>query len=156
MTHPDVTRYFMTADEAVQLVLQAATIGRGGEALVLDMGEPVRIADMARRLAASTDREMDIVFIGLRPGEKLTDPVPGHDRDDFRVRRVSRIIPAERTGIVTPSVASRCASSAAAIGDRHTFAVHSTTMPTSPGNPAAHGLPEKAGCHLCRSSRYYR
>ena len=84
------------------------------------------------------------------------DPVPGHNRDDFRVRRVSRIIPAERTGIVTPSVASRCASSAAAIGDRHTFAVHSTTMPTSPGNPAAHGLPEKAGCHLCRSSRYYR
>jgi len=60
------------------------------------------------------------------------------------VRRVSRIIPAERTGIVTPSVARRCASSAAAIGDRHTFAVHGTTMPTSPRNPAAHGLPKKA------------
>jgi len=68
------------------------------------------------------------------------DPVPGHDRDDFRLRRVSRIIPAERTGIA----------------DRHKFAAHSTAMPTSPGNPAAHGLPEKAGCHLCRSSRYYR
>ena len=71
------------------------------------------------------------------------DPVPGHDRDDFQVRRVSRIIPAERAGIVTPSVASRCVSSAAGIGDRHMFTAHSTTMPPAPGNSAAHGLPER-------------
>ena len=63
----------MLADEAVQLVLQAAVIGRGGEVLVLDMGEPVRIADMARRMAAGSGREVDIVFTGLRPGEKLLE-----------------------------------------------------------------------------------
>ena len=61
----------MTADEAVQLVLQAAVIGRGGEVLVLDMGEQVRIADMARRLVATAASDVDIVYTGLRPGEKL-------------------------------------------------------------------------------------
>jgi FlaA1/EpsC-like NDP-sugar epimerase len=73
VTDPDVSRYFMLADEAVHLVLQAAAIGRAGEVLVLEMGEPVRIADIARRLTASSDREVDIVFTGLRPGEKLTE-----------------------------------------------------------------------------------
>ncbi len=77
VTHPEVRRYFMTTDEAVQLVLQAAVIGRDGEVLVLDMGEPVLIADIARRLAAGADREIDIVFTGLRPGEKLTEDILG-------------------------------------------------------------------------------
>jgi len=67
----------MTTDEAVQLVLQAAVIGRDGEVLVLDMGEPVLIADIARRLVADAAREIDIVFTGLRPGEKLTEDVLG-------------------------------------------------------------------------------
>jgi FlaA1/EpsC-like NDP-sugar epimerase len=84
VTDPDVSRYFMLADEAVHLVLQAAVIGRGGEVLVLDMGEPVRIADMARRLAASTDRELEVVFTGLRPGEKLTEECLGHGETDHR------------------------------------------------------------------------
>jgi FlaA1/EpsC-like NDP-sugar epimerase len=84
VTDPDVSRYFMLADEAVHLVLQAATIGRGGEVLVLDMGEPVRIADIARRLAASANRDMDIVFTGLRPGEKLTEDRLGHGETDIR------------------------------------------------------------------------
>ena len=84
VTDPDVTRYFMLADEAVQLVLQAAVIGRGGEVLVLDMGEPVRIADMARRLAAGSGREVDIVFTGLRPGEKLNEDLFGPGEHDQR------------------------------------------------------------------------
>ena len=78
VTHPEVSRYFMTANEAVQLVLQATVIGRGGEVLVLDMGEQVRIADIARRLVANTTREIDIVFTGLRPGEKLAEDLLGH------------------------------------------------------------------------------
>jgi FlaA1/EpsC-like NDP-sugar epimerase len=66
-----VTRFFMTVEEAVQLVVQAGAIGHDGEVLVLDMGEPVRIADVARQLAASRAHEVPIVFTGLRPGEKL-------------------------------------------------------------------------------------
>jgi FlaA1/EpsC-like NDP-sugar epimerase len=84
VTHPEVTRYFMTADEAVQLVLQAATIGRDGEVLVLDMGEPVRIADLARRLAARSAGPVDIVFTGLRPGEKLAEDLLGPGEADHR------------------------------------------------------------------------
>jgi FlaA1/EpsC-like NDP-sugar epimerase len=84
VTDPEVRRYFMLADEAVHLVLQAAVIGRGGEVLVLDMGEPVRIADMARRMAANSGREVDIVFTGLRPGEKLFEDRLGQDENDLR------------------------------------------------------------------------
>ena len=71
VTHPDVTRYFMTIEEAVALVIHAGTIGRDGHALVLDMGEPVRIYDVARQLAASKTPKIPIEFTGLRPGEKL-------------------------------------------------------------------------------------
>jgi len=68
---PEVTRYFMTAQEAVQLVIQAGAIGRDGEALVLDMGEPVRIEQVARQLIAHAGRPINIEYTGLRPGEKL-------------------------------------------------------------------------------------
>jgi FlaA1/EpsC-like NDP-sugar epimerase len=84
VTHPDVTRYFMTVDEAVQLVLQAAVVGGTGEVLILDMGEPVRIADIARRLSAQSAHPVDIVYTGLRPGEKLTEDLLGIDEVDYR------------------------------------------------------------------------
>ena len=71
VTDPDVTRYFMTIPEACELVIQAAAIGHGGEVLVLDMGEPVRILDVARLLIARSGRDIEIIYTGLRPGEKL-------------------------------------------------------------------------------------
>lgn len=71
VTHPDVTRYFMTISEAVQLVIQAGAIGNDGEVLILDMGEPVKIADVARRMVDAEDRDIEIVFTGLRDGEKM-------------------------------------------------------------------------------------
>ena len=71
VTDPDVTRFFMTISEACELVVQAGAIGSRGEVLVLDMGRPVRIVDVARQLIAQTGIDMDIVFTGLRPGEKL-------------------------------------------------------------------------------------
>jgi FlaA1/EpsC-like NDP-sugar epimerase len=84
VTHPEVTRYFMTVEEAVQLVIQAGAVGHDGEAMVLDMGEPVRIADVAQRLADQADRTIEIVFTGLRPGEKLHEVLLGVDEDDNR------------------------------------------------------------------------
>lgn len=70
VTHPDIARYFMTIPEAVQLVIKAAAIGTGGETLVLDMGQPVRIADVARQLIKQSDRSVAIRYTGLRIGEK--------------------------------------------------------------------------------------
>ncbi|ASW54506.1 nucleoside-diphosphate sugar epimerase/dehydratase [Plantactinospora sp. KBS50] len=84
VTHPDVTRYLMTVQEAVHLVLQAAGIGRDGEALVLDMGEPVRIDDVARQLAAQAPGAARIVYTGLRPGEKLHEDLLGAGETDIR------------------------------------------------------------------------
>lgn len=81
VTHPDVTRYFMTIPEASQLVIQAGALGSGGDVFLLDMGEPVRIQDLARQMIAlsglkvreanTTDGDIEIAYSGLRPGEKL-------------------------------------------------------------------------------------
>jgi FlaA1/EpsC-like NDP-sugar epimerase len=97
LTHRDITRYFMTIPEAAQLVLQASTISRGGDVFVLDMGEPVRIEDLAvsmvklygKKLQRDTgcDDDIEIVIEGLRPGEKLYEEMfiePGHEQTQVK------------------------------------------------------------------------
>ncbi len=102
VTHPDIIRYFMTIPEAARLVLQAAAIGESGQVLVLDMGEPVKIVDLARdliRMAGHTTQEIGIVFSGLRPGEKLYEELLA-DSDatlptPFERLRIARLAPSQ-------------------------------------------------------------
>jgi len=145
VTDPEVRRYFMLADEAVHLVLQAAAIGRPGEVLVLDMGEPVRIVDIARRLTASTGREVDIVFTGLRPGEKLIEDRLGPGEIDKRPNHplISQVpVPALRTDRVTgldPDTDAGSLRRALARCARDVSGVGTLTIPPQPlaGPPAA-------------------
>ncbi len=93
VTHPDIIRYFMSIPEAVRLVLQAAAIGASGQVLVMDMGEPVKIVDLAQqliRLAGHSLEEIPITFSGLRPGEKLFEEMLA-DADDTLATRVARL-----------------------------------------------------------------
>jgi len=104
VTHPDVKRFFMTIPEAVQLVLQAASIGKGGEIFVLNMGEPIKIVDLAKdimRLYGFGEHEIEIQYTGLRPGEKLFEElfISGEDykstshEDIFIASNASKVAP---------------------------------------------------------------
>lgn len=105
VTHPDICRYFMTIPEAVQLVLQASVLGRGGQVLMLNMGEPVKIVDLAEELIRlsgyEVGKDINITFTGLRPGEKLFEElfVEGEEYHKteheklFLVKNASQIIP---------------------------------------------------------------
>jgi FlaA1/EpsC-like NDP-sugar epimerase len=113
VTDPEVTRYFMTIEEACQLVIQAAAIGQPGEALVLDMGEPVRIADVARQLMEQAGSPVAIEYTGLRRGEKLHEELFGDD-EPRDVRPAHRLI----SHVPVPPVDDRAIDSLAEEGDR--------------------------------------
>ena len=109
VTHPDIIRYFMTIPEAARLVLQAAAIGESGQVLVLDMGEPVKIVDLARdmiRLAGRSEADIGIRFTGLRPGEKLYEELIA-DAERTLPTQVQRVRIAELGA--TPSTRLLCA-----------------------------------------------
>lgn len=84
VTHPDITRYFMTIPEACELVIQAGAIGEPGDVLVLDMGEPVKILDVAKGLIARSGKDIKIVFTGLRPNEKMHEVLFSGDEASTR------------------------------------------------------------------------
>lgn len=93
VTHPDITRYFMTISEACQLVIQSGALGRGGEVMVLEMGVPVKILDVANRMIAESGKKIEIQFTGLRPGEKMhevlfNDNEAGTKRDHSMITHV--------------------------------------------------------------------
>jgi FlaA1/EpsC-like NDP-sugar epimerase len=101
VTHPDIIRYFMTIPEACQLVLEAGTMGKGGEVFVFDMGEPVKIVDLAKRMIKlsgfEVDKQIEIRFTGLRPGEKLYEELIGGAEDNLATYNpklmIAKIIP---------------------------------------------------------------
>jgi FlaA1/EpsC-like NDP-sugar epimerase len=107
VTHPEMRRYFMTIPEASQLVLQAGVMGQGGEIFILDMGEPVRIADLARDLITlsglTPGEDVEITFTGIRPGEKLFEELAVNDEAATRTRHpkifVGRFRPYEQQRI---------------------------------------------------------
>ena len=95
VTHPDITRYFMSIPEAAQLVIQAGLMGKGGEIFVLDMGEPVKIVDLARdmiKLSGFQENEIDIKFTGLRPGEKLYEELIADGEDSILTKHKKVVI----------------------------------------------------------------
>jgi FlaA1/EpsC-like NDP-sugar epimerase len=104
ITHPEMQRYFMTIPEASQLVLQAASMGKGGEIFVLDMGEPVKIVDLARELITLSGfrpgEDIEMVFTGTRPGEKLFEELSIEGEDMLRTGhpkiRIWKNIPMDR------------------------------------------------------------
>jgi FlaA1/EpsC-like NDP-sugar epimerase len=111
VTHPDITRYFMTITEASRLIIYAGAIGDPGEVLILDMGEPVRILDVAQRFAAQHDPPLEIVFTGLRPSEKLHEDLISIG--EHGERRVHHLI----THVTVPALAPSAEMSSGPVPD---------------------------------------
>jgi len=137
VTHPDVTRYFMSIHEAVELVIQAGSLAAGGEVFLLDMGEPVRIVDLARnmiRLAgqsvrneANPEGDIEIVMTGLRPGEKLYEELLIAS-SNAEGSSHPKIMKAAEPGLEAQALADLITALRAAIADGDAVAVRSMLM----------------------------
>jgi len=107
VTHPDMRRYFMTISEASQLVLQAASIGKGGEIYFLEMGEPIRIVELARELirlsGLKPEEDIQIIFTGIRPGEKLFEELKFKEEDMLRTEH-EKIHQLRMNGFITDDI----------------------------------------------------
>jgi FlaA1/EpsC-like NDP-sugar epimerase len=150
ITHPDMSRFFMTIPEAVHLVLQAGGMGQGGEVFALNMGEPVRIVDLATdliRLSGFRAEDIPIVFTGLRPGEKLDEHLwePGAEVELTPNPEILRIMERSDAGVSVPETIDLI-TAAVARGDRleleavlataiPTFVPRSSTAPIRPAGP---------------------
>ncbi len=110
ITHPDMSRYFMTIPEAVQLVLQTAVLGQGGEVFILDMGQPVRIVDLAKDLirlsGLQPERDIEVVYTGVRSGEKICEQL-FLEGEEYRRTSCPRIFVVTSEGHVEPEVLER-------------------------------------------------
>ncbi|MFB2971794.1 polysaccharide biosynthesis protein [Aerosakkonema sp. BLCC-F183] len=127
ITHPDITRYFMTIPEAVQLVLQAAVLGKGGEVFMFNMGQPVKIFDLAKDLIRlsgyEVGKDIDIVFTGLRPGEKLYEElfIEGEKYDPTQHEKIMTV--ANAAGIVPEIVDFKVDALCAAADKNDTYSI---------------------------------
>jgi FlaA1/EpsC-like NDP-sugar epimerase len=135
ITHPDMTRFFMTIPEAVHLVLEAGGMGTGGEVFVLNMGEPVRIVDMAKdlvRLSGLRPEDIPIVYTGMRPGERLDEQLwePGATVDATSHTEILHIVEPSEAPVLSRETIETL-SSAVESGDRMEIeAVLATLIPT--------------------------
>ncbi len=127
VTHPDVERYFMLIPEACQLVLQSVALGEHSEVLVLDMGQPVRIADVARTLIDLSERDVSLTYTGLRPGEKMTEDLIG-DREDRLATKHPLITRVAVPGLDEPALSASAVDKGSCLGTMARLALGDQTI----------------------------
>jgi FlaA1/EpsC-like NDP-sugar epimerase len=177
VTDPEVRRYFMTVEEAIQLVIHAGALGASGEALVLDMGEPVLIAEMAQRMIAEADQAIDIIYTGLRQGEKLNEVLFSQDELDWRPYhplishvgvpplhpgRIRSLDPFAPADVLVPQMRELCGSDGVRSGDRPDLArlefedIGALLRQRLPGNGPLPGVAGSGDGHHARHCGQHR
>jgi FlaA1/EpsC-like NDP-sugar epimerase len=157
ITHPEITRYFMTIPEAVQLVLQAAVIGHGGEVFMLNMGQPIKIVDLAKdiiRLSGyELGKDIDIAFTGLRPGEKLFEElfIPGEQYDPTQHEKILTVGNASR--LITQNIETQVKELCQAAVENDTNLIVSLLKQLVPEYTPKDVFQEKTNTHEEKSER---